>query len=224
MKANKLNKTLLAAGVCASLVSLTSNAATGNWTVNFTTVPDVSIAQVAGGILSFGQDLKLAPSSTCTMAVSAVAHPGSIAGRIAAATATYTTAAAGTYQDMSGNCNTATKGTAGVYRITGAKGVTVGITVNGIAPGAGDFSYVPTGIVANYNKAADGDTFAAITTSGNNATGSAVLAADLDSSTVGGSPISGQTLMFLGGTVTVQNQLTAGLPVTQQFTVDVIYQ
>ena len=224
MKANKLNKTLLAAGVCASLVSLSSNAATGNWTVNFTTVPDVSIAQVAGSVMSFGQDLKLAPASTCSMAVSTAAHPGSIAGRLAVATGTYTTAAATTYQDMSGNCNSTTKGTAGVYRITGAKGVTVGITVNGIPPGVGDFSYVPTGIVGNYDKAADGDDFNPITTSGNNATGTAVLAADSDSSTVGGSPISGQTLMFLGGTVTVQNQLTAGVPVTQQFTVDVIYQ
>jgi hypothetical protein len=223
MKTNVLSKALLALAIGCAGVSLSSHAADGNYKVKFTTVPDVSIALVTA--LSFGQDLTLAPSSTCEMAVTTTANPGTIAGRIAQAVGgVYATGPETTYQNMTGNCDNTTKGTAGVYRITGAKGITVDITVNGIAPGVGDFSYAPSGIVSTYEGGTDADTFVAVTNAGNNATGSTTLANDSDLTTEAGSPIAGQALIFLGGEVTVQNQLLAGTSPTQQFTIDVVYQ
>lgn len=220
MKANKITSLLVATGLTAA-ASTSLQAADVPMSFSFQTVPDVTISLVQN--LSFGNDFTLAVSSTCSMLVSSASteRPGSVAARIGTATAW----AAGTsYQAKSGNCDTANPGTAGIYKIAGAKGVDVDVTVNAIPAGGVDFSFIPEGCVVSYDGSADGDNCFDLTANGNNREYTATLAADAD--TIGntsGSPIAGEALLYVGGEITAQNTLTAGTTYTQQFTIDVTY-
>jgi hypothetical protein len=221
MKANNMRKTLICSAVLAMGVSSLAQANVVTADFAFTTVPDVAIAESVA--LDFGSDLRLGTGTTCVLSVNDTAGPGSTAGRYGPSTPTV-----GTFQQRSGDCEPAglgnSTGTAGVYDITGANGVQVDIVVNPILPNASNnFAFVPTATAVNYDNGADNDnlvTFAA--GAGSTATGTTQLATSSDTGV--GSPIPGQTKLFVGGTLTAQQQLTAGTTYNlQQFSVDVVY-
>lgn len=219
MKANKMSKSIIAAGVLGALTSVSSLAADTTMTFAFTTVPDVSIAEFQA--MSFGNDFTLSSGDACTLLVNVAGteQPASIDARLGLAA----TVAAGTsFEAKTGNCDTVNPGTAGIYTITGAAGVEVNITVNAIPAGGVDFSYIPTGCVVDYDGSASGDTCAAFTPAGNNLTASVDLASAADTGATG-SPIPGQAYIFLGGTITAETALLAGSSLSESFTIDVIY-
>ena len=68
-------KLVTTAAVLASAISFNVNAATSNYSVGFTTVPDVAISQIRA--LDFGVGLQLTAGGTCSMLNNAtVADPG----------------------------------------------------------------------------------------------------------------------------------------------------
>lgn len=221
MKAINIQKTLITTALLAFGYSGLVQANVGTVGFSFTTVPDVSISTATP--INFGTDLRLATGTTCTLIVTSAAGPGHAAARLGS-----TTAAAATFEDRTGDCEPAgtgnSTGTAGIYNIVGANGVEVSIQVNPILPNAANFfSFVPTATAATYDGVASGgDTLVAFGTAGSAATGLATLASPTDTGV--GSPIPGQTKLFVGGTLTAQQQLTAGTTYNlQEFTVDVIY-
>ncbi len=217
MRAINMKKTLICSAVLALGFGGLAQAATVTADFAFTTVPDVAIAEAIA--LDFGVDLRLGVGTTCTLLVTNVVGPGSTAGRYGP-----TTADAATFQNRTGDCDNAGTGTAGVYDITGANGVDVAIIVNPILPNASNFfAFVPTATAVEYDNGADGDALVAFGAGvGSTATGTAQLATPADTGV--GSPIPGQTKLFVGGTLTAQQQLTAGTDYNlQTFIVDVVY-
>jgi hypothetical protein len=189
---------------------------------SFTTVPDVSIVEATP--INFGADLRLATGTTCTLNVSAADGPDQSAARLGVATSE-----GSTYQQRLGDCDELgadnSTGTAGVYNIVGANGVSVSIDVNPILPnGANFFSFSPTATAATYDGLANGDSLVAFGVSAGVASNSAAVILANAADTGVGSPVPGQTKLFVGGTLTAQQQLTAGTTYNlQQFTVDVVY-
>jgi hypothetical protein len=218
MKANFLKKSALAGCITLSLssVSMLAQAADGTFGLNFTTVPDVAIVETTG--LDFGADLALAQSTTCTMVVDGTTGaPASTDARLAGGGVV---AEGANYGSRTGDCDNAGTGTVGKYTITGADGVEVNITLNSILPGAGTFSFAPVGIVVDYDAATDGDAYAVLAP---DVIQQADLATSADIGT-GGSPIPGQTFLYVAGTLTAQEVLTAGLTyAAQQYVIDVVY-
>lgn len=221
MKANMLKKSLLTGAVIAAVASISTStqAADGTFGFKFTTVPDVSIAPDIP--LSFGADLVLSASSTCTLVLDATTgKPSNVDARQGIGAAS---AAGANFQSRTGNCDNTQKGTAGRYIITGAQGVDVNITVNPILPGAGDFSFVPEALAVDNAAGADNDLLEVLIANGQAREGAVRLASTTDTG-VSGSPIPGQTYLYVAGTLTAQNQLTAGTTYSSQtFVVDVVY-
>lgn len=222
MKAINFKKSLLASTVLVMMsgLSTTTQAADGTFGLTFTTIPDVSIVEQTA--LDFGEDLVLSQSSTCTLVLtddSGTGNPSSTDARVADSSFIAGT----TYQTRTGECDNTSNGIVGKYTITGAAGVEVDIAVNGIAPGAGNFSFVPVALAGDYNNQLDGDELTELTTTGIVAAGKVNLATSTDTGT-GGSPIPGQTFLYVAGTLTAQNTLTAGSTYDdQQFVIDVTY-
>lgn len=220
MKAMNLQKTLISTVVLAAVYSGAAQANVQPVGFSFTTVPDVSISQAVP--LNFGTDLRLGVGTTCILTVSSTNGPGSTAARLGAAVGAGTN-----FQDRDGDCEPLgvgnSKGTAGVYDITGANGVDVSIVVNPILPNASNFfSFVPSATASTYDGAAGGDSLFLFTNANSTSSGVVQLASPAD--TGAGSPIPGQTKLFVGGTLTAQQQLTAGFTYNlQEFTVDVVY-
>jgi hypothetical protein len=219
MKANILQKSLIVAGMMGGLASMSSQAADADLSFSFETIVDVGITQVTG--LDFGTDLSVDIASTCTLLVSDTAAPGSVAARMGLSTTA--TAATGTYETRTGDCDNSSSGTAGIYAITGGPGVDVDITVNPITATAGEaFSFIPAGVVVdNSDDSATSSTF-------ENFTSGTLISARLPSSADGtftsGSPIAGQTYLYVGGTLQAEETLDAGFVYnTQEFVVDVVY-
>ncbi|WP_158769192.1 hypothetical protein [Paraglaciecola sp. L1A13] len=215
MKANVLQKSLITASLLVGL-SATANAAEEPMSFSFETIVDVSIAELQA--LDFGEDLAITSNTNCTLLVSTTANPGSVAARQGLGTAL---PAGTTYQTRTGDCDNNGTGTAGIYTVTGAPGVDVTVTVNPIAPaGDIDFSFLPTGVAVNYVLDTGDDTLVDIASGADT---DIRLAAAGDVSLTG-SPIPGQTYVYVGGTLTAQRTLTAGTTYnTQTFIIDVVY-
>jgi hypothetical protein len=226
MKAMNIQKKLISAAILTVGFSGLAQANVQPVGFSFTTVPDVSISPDVA--LNFGADLRLATGTTCQLLLDDTGpnRPGFAAARLGDSAITE----GATFQNRLGDCDPLgvgnTTGTAGVYNINGANGVSVAIDVNPILPNAANFfSFVPTATAATYNGAALGDSLAAFTLTNSIASNGAtavLLAGPAD--TGPGSPIPGQTKLFVGGTLTAQQQLTAGSTYNlQTFTIDVVY-
>lgn len=222
MKANILQKSLIVAGMMGGLASMSSQAADADLSFSFETIVDVGITQVTG--LDFGTDLSVNIASTCTLKVSSADAPGSVAARMGLAAVA--AAADSTYQTRSGDCDplvSGTTGTVGIYAITGGPGVDVDITVNPITATAGEaFSFVPAGVVVNNSDDSS------ISSTFDDFTSGTLISARLPSTADGtftsGSPIAGQTYLYVGGTLQAEETLDAGFVYnTQEFVVDVVY-
>ncbi len=224
MQLRKISKLLLPASVAVAVaaVSMSSYAATNNFAVGFTTVPDITIIQVQP--MDFGGGLGLAANAKCVMAASGLAgdYLGDTLMRLASAA---TGAAVGTPGRLTGvGCefSQGLDGTLGLYEIQGIAGGAVSVKVNSSLLGT-SFTYVPTGCIGNYNAVPDGDLCAAVVPN-TNVPVKLAAAGDVGSNTGDdGSPIIGRTRIQLGGTITAINANPPGTLLTESFTIDVTY-
>lgn len=225
MKYNKIQTVLASSGLaCAMLLSTSASAVSTNYDFTFDTVQDVALVPVTE--LNFGGKLGLQAGDTCEMRVGALAAnaPGVTAALMADGT---TLGAGANYGELFGaDCGAdavGTDGTPGVYRITGAGGVVVDISLTSQGAGA-FFNFVPAGVAVNYDGAADGDDLQPVN-GGLDATITLANTADQAGNTPGsGFPVVGESLIFLGGDITVTSLLNAGQEYTQTFGIDVVYQ
>jgi hypothetical protein len=223
MKQSKIYNALASSAlICTALVSLNTQALDNPYTFGFSTVPDVELDPVTA--LNFGGKVALTGGTTCTLNLSATAgnEPGNVTGKLSDGN---TTPDGANYSELQGagcGVTAGTKGTTGVYRITGAAGVEVDITLTSQLAGT-NFNFVPAGVAINYDGASDGDTITDI------AAGSATsvkLAAsgDITGNTgTPGVPIAGQSLLFVGGQVQVTQTLLAGQTYQETFDIEVVY-
>lgn len=221
MKFNKIYNVLASSAlICTALTTLNTQAALTNYTFGMTTVPDVALVPVTA--LNFGGKLALTAGTTCSMLVDAdlANKPGDVTAKIANAGI----ADGANYGELAGvGCgNAGTKGTVGVYKITGAAGVEVDITLTPQLAGT-NFNFTPSGVAANYEGNSDGDTLVVL--SGVAATAVRLAASGDVSGNVGGAgvPAAGESLILLGGLVQVTNTLLAGANYQETFGLDVVY-
>jgi hypothetical protein len=222
MQPKKFNKYLLPLAVTAALSSTSVLAATANYSVGFTTVPDIGITQVQA--MNFGSGLSLASGVACAMAVTNAgnSYPGDQLLRIAGATADTVGTEVGDLTGAGCTASVGSKGTIGIYRIDGIAGGTVRVTVNN-STGNADFDYTATGCIGDYVAGTAGDICDAVTP------GVAVDVRLADASdTVGngateGIPNPGQARIVLGGSITTTAVHTAGQTLTESFNITVTY-
>jgi len=199
---------LLNAVILATMGS--ANAVTGTFAVAFTTIADISIVQDQP--LSFGQNIFITNGGVCTL---------NTATPLAATMQSDDSALTGAnYGDISGSgCVTTAAGVngnqGGYYRVTGLSGIDVKVTVNPASNA--DFGFVPAGCVNNHDGTAGGDTDSCDTfASGVQLTATLATAGDTEG-------VDTQLMIAVGGTITINQALTAGTPYTQDFTIDVTY-
>jgi hypothetical protein len=224
MKANIFRKSLVAVAAVGAISALSTSSQAADQILGFSfdTIADVSIDLVTG--LDIGGNIKLALNSTCTLLLTnagGITNPSSLDARVPDGVGF----AIGTnYGGRDGDCDDGTLGVPGKYVIRGAEGVPVTIDVNGIAPGAGNFSFTPIAVAADHNSVtADDSVLDLLVTTGRTATGTVTLARSTDLGN-GGSPIPGESFLYVGGTINTEIVLTAGTIYNgQQFVVDVIY-
>ncbi|WP_340680830.1 hypothetical protein [Paraglaciecola sp.] len=215
-------KIKILAVLTAGMISSNSFALQQTLTGDFTTIQAVSIGPTADALSITGLNLPL--GSACNLTASADGTGTNYLGdqrmRLGSANAnapgsTVTTTTGGT-------CLTsATGGTIGVYEITGAPGATVKITVTDGANA--DLSIVPGGCAGNYvGTGSNGDTCVAVTQAAGIV--SVRLAGPTDTGTLGeGTPISGTSLIALGGLTTAIRPLDPSTTYTVDFQIDVTY-
>lgn len=217
MKLKMMKKALIPASIATAAFSGYLNAATENYAVGFSTVPDITITEVTA--LDFGNGLGLASGSTCVMVGDSTAgtYIGDPTMNLSQDTPV---AAGGNHGDTTCATGVNDSGTVGVYEVIGVPGGTVSITVNDIGSGTA-FNFTSTGCAGNYDGLADGDGCTDLTSGA----ASVQLAAPGD--TVGntgtGNPVSGTTRISVGGTITTQQAHTAGTLLTESFVIDVTY-
>lgn len=228
MQPKKLKQFLLPLAVATAMSSTSLMAATANYSVGFTTVPDITITQVQA--MSFGSFLGLTNGATCTMTVTdsgtAATYPGDSVLRVARAVP------AGPGADVAkltscGSAPATATGTVGIYEIQGIAGGSVVVTVGNVTGGT-DFNYTAGGCVATFDGAGDGDSCLALT--GGTPTGAGLVklasAADTVGNTGGansGNPTPGAARIAVGGTITATATHTAGQTLTQSFAITVTY-
>lgn len=208
-----LNKTKLALTMGVIFLSAASiaNAASIVGTVDITTRDDVSLAEDQA--LSYGANIFTATGGVCTMDADT---PGEALGQ-----ANMAVVAAANFGELSGTgCASGIVATAGVYRVLGTAASTVTVTVTPANTSA-DFSYAAdNGCVVNYDGLATAtDACVALTS----ATPIPVRLADGTDN--GATSVSGQTVITIGGTITVINPagLTASQLYTDTFNLNVVY-
>lgn len=214
MQPNK-TKIALIIGAMYLGVSGASMAATGTFDITVTTIADVTLEERA--ILNFGTNI-FTTAGTCLMTGSGNSEALMQVDTASAATATSTVAT--TYGALSGGgCVTGSNlGTPGLYRISGATGTAVNITMSN-ATGTG-WSFSPTSaFAANYNAgtATGDDTVTAMTATTTNVRSLAATADGTDAVT------DGQLVFAVGGLLTVSSTLTASLAYNAPFVVSVVY-
>lgn len=212
MQPNK-TKIALIIGAMYLGVSGASMAATGSFDITVTTIADVVLEERA--ILNFGTNI-FTTAGTCLMTGSGNSETLMQVDTSTAAVATTTVAT--TYGALSGGgCVTGNNlGTPGLYRITGATGTTVNITMSN-ATGTG-WSFSPTSAFAgNYGATTGDDTVTAMTATTTNVRALAAAADGTDA------VVDGQLVFAVGGLLTVSSTLTASQAYNAPFVVSVVY-
>lgn len=216
MQPNKTKIALLLGAVCLG-ASGAANAATANFDISVTTIPDVTLTEVQA--LSYGTTMFVTAGGTCLM-------DASTPGDAATALMQYdgATDAPASYGTLSGSgCVNGSGGTPGIYKIAGITAGTVRITISGVT--GADFSFAPnSGCIVNYGNSAAADSCDSFVP-GVTKTES-LAAATEDAGTGGGVGTStpGELVFTVGGTVTIGGtNLTANQPYTENFPVTVVY-
>lgn len=225
MQPKTLNKYLLSLAIASALTTTGVSAATANYSVGFTTVPDIGITEVTA--MDFGASLALTSGAICSMAIedsSTAGYPGDVTMKLAGAGSDL---AEGTSGDIGGaGCAAAAagaKGTIGIYEVQGIAGGAVKVTVNPVAGGA-DFDYDAIGCVGNYDGATAGDTCDDILSDGNAVSVKIASPGDtVGNAAAEGIPTPGKLFIALGGTITTTTTHTSGQSLQETFTIDVTY-
>jgi hypothetical protein len=167
--------------------------------LSFETLPVITVTEETP--MDFGQVLSLAQAATCTMsAISGAALTQSDEGN------PNTTAAGGT---LSGDCSG--EGQPGIYTIKSVASASIKVSLT--AGAATEISFVPSGIVIDYNGGAARD---AVTT--------ASPAVVESSATLNAFTAAGTNRVIMGGKITNQQTLVSATAYTTTFDIDVIYQ
>lgn len=208
----KILATLLTAGLSVSAIA-EQQVINGS----FTTIKAVTISEITP--ISF-TGLPIANASSCAMTASAdgtgTGYLGDVAMRLGTANANAVGSSANTMDACVGTGTTAI----GVYEIDGASGATVNITITDGTNA--DLAIVPAGCAGNYVAGADGDSCDTVS----QVAGAVAvrLAGSTDTGSLGeGTPVEGTSLIALGGTVTAQQDLSAGTTYTVDFDISVTY-
>lgn len=212
----KLHK--IAIGSALLSLSASSLAFDVTLTGTFSTITNVGITQDVAMVFN---GLQPASGSTCTMLTPTLASgfPGETVMQVSAAASIPGPSA--DVGDMSGaGCSTSVDGTPGIFKITGAAGATV--TVSLTPATALGITYTPAGCASSYTGAADLDLCNAITSTGDE---TIVLAAlgDETVSAGNGTPVAGESVLALAGTVTSSIGLSAAQPYVIPFDITVSY-
>jgi len=189
-----------------------ANAATEPFSVSFTTIADVSITQEQP--LSFGQNIFITSGGSCTLDASnplastmqsdLASLVGTDFGKLTGGGCVPTAAGANGNQG-------------GYYKISGVSGIDVKITINPVL--SADFDFIPSGCVIDHDGTAAANSDACtVFTSGTQLTSTLANATE-----GGGSGVDAQLMIAVGGSITLNQDLTAGTPYTQNFTIDVTY-
>jgi hypothetical protein len=215
----KMNMKLHKIAISSVLLSISAStlAFDTQLTGTFSTITNVEIAQVTPMVFN---GLQPASGSSCTMLTPTLANgfPGETVMQLSAVAST-----PGPSTDigtMSGSgCSTAVDGTPGIFRITGAAGASVDVTIAAVTELG--ITYTPAGCASSYTGAADSDTCGSITTAGE----TIVLAAlgDQTVSAGNGVPVAGESMLALAGTVTSAIGLAAATPYVINFDITVSY-
>lgn len=209
----QLNKTKLALTMGVIFLSAASStyAASLSPTVDITTRDDVTLAEDQA--LSYGASIFTGTGGVCTIDADT---PGEALGQ-----GNFAVVGAANFGELSGTgCANGTVASAGIYRVIGTAASTVTVTVTP-ANVSTDFSYsADNGCVVNYDGIATAtDACVALT----NATPIPVRLADGTDN--GATSVSGETVITIGGTITVINPagLTASTPYNDTFNLNVVY-
>lgn len=220
MQPNKTKIALLLGAVCLG-ASGAANAASADFDITVTTIPDVTLTEVQA--LDYGTTMYVTAGGNCLM-------NASTPGNAPASLMQYTRQAlvvAANYGDLTGTgcVNGAGNGTPGIYRITGIQGGSVRITISGVT--GTDFSFSPnSGCIVNYNGTTvnDGDSCTTFVPGVQTTRLLAATAEDDGTGATGQPSVAGQLMFTVGGTVTIGGtDLTPNQPYTENFPVTVIY-
>lgn len=217
MQPNKI-KTALGLGVLCLGVSGTSIAAQGSFPISATTIADVGLVQ--DDPIAFGTNI-FTTVGTCVLVGN---DPSDTDLQIDPAIAN----GAGTNGTLSGNgcVNGAGLGTPGKFTITGIAAADVTISMDSIpdTDNAGLWSFVPNRSIAsgygNATPAPGDDTRIAVSSA---APVTLRLAAVADEDALVGNVVSTEAVIFLGGTLSVLQPLTATQAYTGSFDLTVTY-
>lgn len=209
----QLNKTKLALTMGVIFLSAASStyAASLTPTVDITTRDDVVLSQVQA--LDFGANIFIGTGGACKLDADA---PSATVGQANGAGFSDTN-----FGLLSGTgCAAGVTATPGIYKVVGTAGATATVTVTPLNAST-DISFVAdSGCISNYEGNAGLDTCLALT----NATPiPAVLADATDGADAG--VTSGETIITIGGTVTIINAggLTSSLLYQDTFDLNVVY-
>jgi hypothetical protein len=222
MQPNKTKIALLLGAVCLG-ASGAANAATADFDITVTTIPDVTLTEVQA--LDFGTTMYVTAGGNCLMNA---ATPGNaVAGQMQYTRQAGSVVAATNYGDLTGTgcVNGTGNGTPGIYRISGIPGGSVRITISGVT--GADFSFAPnSGCIVNYSgdDTDDGDECSTFVP-GVQTTRLLAATTEDDSTAPAGQPsVPGQLMFTVGGTVTIGGvDLTPNQAYTENFPVTVIY-
>ncbi len=193
----------------------TTNAATGSFSVGFTTVPDITILEVQP--LTFGTTMFITNGGSCTMDASSP-----LAATMQSDATTALTGA--NFGDVAGSgCVTTAAGASGnqggYYRLTGLSGSDVKITINPATNA--DFAFTPdSGCINDHDgasAAADSDTCLAF------ASGVQLTATLANATETGLNQVDTQLMIAVGGTITINQALTSATVYSQTFDIIATY-
>jgi hypothetical protein len=216
----KMNMKLRKIAISSALLSLSAStlAFDTQLTGTFSTITNVAIAQVTPMVFN---GLQPASGSSCTMLTPTLANgfPGETVMQLSAVAST--PGPSSDIGDMSGaGCSTSVDGTPGIFRITGAAGATVTVSLTP-ATELG-ITYTPAGCASDYTGAADSDTCASITSTGDET----IVLASVGDQTVSagnGVPVAGESMLALAGSVSSAIGLSAATPYVINFDITVSY-
>lgn len=203
---------LISAFVLTSITS--ANAATGTFTVGFTTVTDVTITEIQP--LTFGTTMFITNGGSCVLDA---ATP--LAATMQSDATTALTGA--NFGDVSGSgCTNTAAGASGnqggYYRLAGLSGSDVKVTINPVTNA--DFSFTPdSGCVNDHDGTAAVDSDSCVVFS----SGVQLTATLANAVETGVNQVDTQLMIAVGGTITINQELTSATVYSQNFTIDVTY-
>jgi len=224
------NKTKIALVIGAFFLGASgaSNAATANFDITVSTLPDVVLSQVQA--LDYGANMFVTALGTCTM--NAVQPGEGALMQYQSGTTEGATASSNFGTLTGGGCVNGTEvATPGVYKIAGLAGTTVNITINGVSNA--DFGFNPnSGCIVNFDGGAtlldSQDSCDAFVPGAITSTDLPAVTATEEGSAAPGFVVSAagaaELHFTVGGTVTIGAvDLSANTNYVQQFPVDVVY-